>query len=416
MAINIKVTAGLDIGNGYIKGAVKTNDSKNVISIDMPSCVGVVPNPIDFPASDLNEEIANIYNQAYVKFDSPIVGGAFGDTRMYFGKRAVASGKSLEVFDIGSNVSKAEQSLSSILVLGTIASAALQGYYNEHKALPEEQLSVSAYVALALPITEFKEYKDFFAKKFMSHTHLVCFHNFEKPVRVEIKFPAVRVLAEGASAQVAIVNKGEPFMNALLADVRKHGIALDGIVAKDVLSAEGTLGIDIGEGTVNNPAFSGRKFNTDFSANINMGYGTVLENSLPALRQNKINDFSDRKALAEFLQKKPSALTRNKYNRVKQIVDNESQALVSVIVKEFTRIMNKSNGQIEVVYVYGGGATPIKDLLYPALINAAKSFAAGGDFPILYLDSSYSRYLNREGLFQLASVMSNQTAGQIQGK
>ena len=402
----MKLVAGLDIGNGYVKGSVKTSLTGNdVVGIDMPSCVGVVPNPLDFPSTDLADEVSSLYNRAYVKFDSPIVNGAFGDSRMYFGKRAVASGKTLEVFDIGSNISKAEQPLSSILVLGIVASAALQGYFKKNGKLPEEQISAEAYMALALPITEFKEFKDYFAKKFMDSSHLVCFHNFDKPVRVEVKFPSVRVLAEGASAQVAVVNKGKSFMEALLTDVRKHGILLEGIGAEDVLGAQGTLGIDIGEGTVNLPVFSNRQFNTDFSASINMGYGTVLENAIPALHQNKINDFNDRKALAEFIQKTPSALTRVKYNRVKQVVDNETRALVSVIKKSFTQVMSKSNGQIEVVYVYGGGATPVKDMLYNELIDAAKPFAAGGDFPIMYLDSSYSRYLNREGLFQLAEML-----------
>lgn len=409
MAEAIKITAGLDIGNGYVKGSVKTNLTGNTITgIDMPSCIGVVPNPLDFPSTELSDEIGNLYNRAYVKFDSPAVRGAFSDARMYFGKRAVASGKTLEVFDIGSNVSKAEQPLSSILVLGIIASAAVQAYYEKYKKLPDEQIKADAYMALALPITEFKEYKDLFAKKFMDSTHLVCFHNFDTPIRVELKFPSVKVLAEGASAQFAVVQKGEKFMDALLADVRKHGILLDGISARDVLGAEGTLGIDIGEGTVNLPVFSNKKFNTDFSASVNMGYGTVLENALPALHQNKINDFNDRKALAEFIQKTPSPLTRAKYNRVKQVVDNETMALVSVITKEFTRVMSKSNGQIEVVYVYGGGATAVKELLYQSLIEAAKPFAAGGDFPIMYLDSSYSRYLNREGLFQLAEMLAKQ--------
>lgn len=406
----IKIHAGLDIGNGYVKGRAKidTMASDKGVNIDMPSCVGVVPNPVDFPATEIADEIANIYNQAYVKFDSSIVNGAFADTRMYFGRRAVASGRSLEVFDIGSNVSKAEQSLSAILVLGIVASAALQGYYAKYNALPDEQVQAEACVALALPITEFKEFKDSFAKKFMDTTHLVCFHNFEKPVRVEITFRSVKVLAEGASAQVAIVKKGEKFMDVLIQDVRKHGIELEGITAADVLGAQGTLGIDIGEGTVNFPVFSDKKFNTDFSSNINMGYGTVLENAIPALHQNKINDFNDRKALAEFLQSKPSALTRLKYTRVKNIVDNESKALASKIVKEFTNVLSKSNGKIEICYVYGGGATPVKDVLYDALIEAGRQFAAGGDFPIMYLDSSYSRVLNREGLFQLADSMAKQ--------
>ena len=85
------------------------------------------------------------------------------------------------------------------------------------------------------------------------------------------------------------------------------------------------------------------------------------------------------------------------------VVNAESMTLVDAIVKEFTSILNKANGQIEVVYVYGGGASPLKEQLYPALIKASKSFSAGDEFPIMYLDSRYSRFLNREGLFQLAA-------------
>ena len=191
-------------------------------------------------------------------------------------------------------------------------------------------------------------------------------------------------------------------MNALLQDVRSNGVKLDGITANDILGASGTLGIDIGEGTVNFPVFTGTHFNTDFSANISKGYGTVLENSLAPL-QAANNVFHDRKSLGEFLQTAPSALKRRKYDSAMSVVNAESMTLVDAIVKEFTSILNKANGQIEVVYVYGGGASPLKEQLYPALIKASKSFSAGDEFPIMYLDSRYSRFLNREGLFQLAA-------------
>jgi len=397
----INIIAGLDIGNGYVKGATQTGTAENV-NIDIPSCVATVANPTDLAVVDVASEIEDIFNRANVTFDSPLVTGIFSTTRCYLGRRGVESGKSIMAFDIESHVSKAEQPLSAVLALSVIASAALQYYYRTNKKLPTETIQVSAKTALALPITEFKTYRDRFAEGFMKATHIVCFHNFETPVRVEIKFEKVPVLAEGASAQVAIVSKGEPFMNALLKDVRSNGIKLDGIVASDILEATGTLGIDIGEGTVNFPVFTGTMFNTDFSSNIAKGYGTVLENSLAPL-QAANNVFHDRKSLSEFLQTKPSTLKKRKFDSAMSVVNAESMMLVDAIVKEFTRILNKANGQIEVVYVYGGGASPLREQLYPALIQAAKSFSAGDEFPIMYLDSRYSRFLNREGLFQLAS-------------
>lgn len=398
----INIIAGLDIGNGYVKGATKTNKFDNV-NVDIPSCVASVANPTDLAATDVAAEIEDIFNRANVTFDSPLVTGIFATTRSYLGRRGVESGKPIAAFDIEGNVSKAEQPLSAVLVLSIIASAALQGYYKDNQALPTATIQVSSKIALALPITEYKRYRDSFSESFTKNTHIVCFHNFETPVRVEIKFEKVSVLAEGASAQVAIISKGEPFMNALLEDVRNHGIKLEGITANDILGASGTLGIDIGEGTVNFPVFTGTHFNTDFSANLSKGYGTILESSLAPL-QAANNVFHDRKSLGEFLQQKPSALKKRKYDGAIAVVNAEAMTLVDAIVKEFTRILNKANGQIEVVYVYGGGASPLKDMLYPALIQAAKGFSAGDEFPIMYLDSRYSRFLNREGLFQLAMV------------
>lgn len=396
----LNIIAGLDIGNGYVKGATKTNNLNNV-NVDIPSCVASVANPTDLAVTDVEAEINDIFNRANVTFDSPLVTGIFSTTRSYLGRRGVESGKPIASFDIESNVSKAEQPLSAVLVLSIVASAALKAYYAENKALPNETIKVSTKIALALPISEYKKYRDSFSNNFMKTSHIVCFHNFETPVRVEINFEKVSVLAEGASAQVAIVSKGEPFMDALLEDVRKQGIALSGITSKDILSASGTLGIDIGEGTVNFPVFTGTRFNTDFSANLTQGYGTVLESSLAPLLAAQ-NVFHDRKSLGEFLQTAPSALKRRKYESAKAVVTSESMTLVDAIVKEFTRILNKANGQIEVVYVYGGGASPLREQLYPALIEAAKNFSAGDEFPIMYLDSRYSRFLNREGLFQLA--------------
>lgn len=397
----IKLLAGLDIGNGYVKGQTQVEDAKR-IQFSLPSCVAAVANPTDLAAIDVKSEIDNILDRATMTYDSPLVTGIFATTRAYLGKRGVESGKPVTAFDIDNHVSKAEQPLSAVLVLSVVASVALQYYYQTNKALPTETLQVNAKLGVALPITEYKVHRDRFSENFRKHTHIVCFHNFETPVRVEIKFSEVAVTAEGASAQFAIVQRGDPFMESLLADVRSKGIKLENITASDIRNATGTLGIDIGEGTVNFPVFTNRNFNTDFSANIAMGYGTVLENSLAPL-QAANNIFHDRKSLGEFLQSAPSSLKRRKFDNAMSIVNAESMTLVDAIVKEFARILNKANGQIEVVYVYGGGAAPIKEALYPALIQTAKGFSAGDDFPIIYLDSDYSRFLNCDGLFKLVN-------------
>lgn len=399
----IKIIAGLDIGNGYVKGKTQEDGNEKSTIVDIPSCVASVANPTDLPAVDVAKEIDDIFNRATVTFDSPIVTGIFATTRSYLGRRGVESGKPINAFDIDNHVSKAEQPLSAVLVLSIVAGAALKAYYAANKKLPEETIQVESRLAVALPITEYKSHRDQYSSGFMGHSHIVCFHNFEKPVRIEIKFSNTFVAAEGASAQIAIIKQGASFIDMLLSSVRKDGIKLDGITSRDIINATGTLGIDVGEGTVNFPVFTNSSFNTDFSANIAMGYGTVLENSLAAL-QAANNIFHDRKSLGEFLSTEPSALKRRKYENAKSIVEAESMTLVDAIVKEFARVLNKANGQIEVVYVYGGGSAPIKDVLYPALVQTAKGFSAGDDFPVMYLDAKYSRFLNCDGLFKLAII------------
>ena len=50
------------------------------------------------------------------------------------------------------------------------------------------------------------------------------------------------------------------------------------------------------------------------------------------------------------------------------------------------------------VFVYGGGSGPIKEALHGQLVEKVRE-VMGGDAPIvMYLDSQYSRNLNREGL------------------
>lgn len=395
-----KIIAGLDIGNGYVKGRYKAISGTN--EIDMASCVaGLVSRPAlpDSPDSIMDD----IFNNMICNINSPLVSGA----RYYaFGTRAIGSGRSLLEFDIAAaSLSKAEQPLSSILVLGTIAGAALKNYWDKKHKLPSNVIDIEAYTALALPIDEYKEHRAQFAGKFMNSVHEVVICNFEQTVVIRITFKNVSVLAEGVSAQFAISSKGTEFAQVLLDDVRSHDAnALTGITALDVAACRNTCGIDIGEGTVNFPVISPNangvaQFNSLVSRTIQKGYGTVLEQSLPAVQSANM-PYNTRKALANFLQSPVTAFNQRKMNTVKDIVNAEAESLADDILLEVSKIL--TSGMIEIIYVYGGGATPMKDVLWDALVEKTKSFSGGDALPVLYLDSFYSRNLNREGLYQVA--------------
>lgn len=396
-----KLIAGLDIGNGYVKGKVK---SETVTNIDIASGVAYVTNTHDIktPDAELPEFMPEIFDRMDVSFETPLVPDR---NRRLFGKRGLQSGMSIEEFDVYSHISKAKQPLSAMLTLGCLAGKVLQDYYEKNKALPDTVLKATVRVSLALPISEYKKYRKVYADGYKTTAHVVEFHNFEQPVRVELSFEDVQVIAEGASAHYAIKDKGAELMDAMLADMRKMGEPLEGITAQDILSAKNTIGIDIGEGTVNFPVFQNGKFNPDASVTFDKGYGAVLNSALERL-QDQGYPFNSRKELQEFLNTPPTTLNQRRYNKICDIVIEEIVAFVNEVGMQFSKVMGRVGTFVDVVFVYGGGASPVKKELYPLLIDKAKSFG-GGDLscPILYLDSRYSRFLNREGLYIMSEKL-----------
>ena len=169
----------------------------------------------------------------------------------------------------------------------------------------------------------------------------------------------------------------------------------------EILScAENTIGVDIGEGTVNFPVFINGKVAIESSSSINKGYGSVLTNVVSELR-NTPYAFESRKDLADFMLKENLMPAQQKIKAQVQVyIDRQVNIFVRDVMKEFSNIFRKVGLRTDIVYVYGGGANAIKDYLYPSLIDACR-LDENNSLPVIYLDSSYSRDLNRNGLFDV---------------
>jgi plasmid segregation protein ParM len=116
--------------------------------------------------------------------------------------------------------------------------------------------------------------------------------------------------------------------------------------------------------------------------------------------------FDSRKKLVDWLiDSATKPLMRAKRAEAMKIVEAEINIFTEELNRKFATVLERNGAFAEVVYVYGGGASPVKIDLYPALIEKSKSFG-GGEIacPILYLDSRYSRKLNREGLYVIADT------------
>lgn len=416
---------GLDIGNGYVKGTMDAATSPFVAGytpvtehIDIPSSTMMVMRPNRLPVPDA-EAVATIsapdfYNQLDASFATDVIADSY---RRLFGARALTADGSFEEFDVIGRKSKAEQELSAVLVLGLTAARAVRAHVLTYQSVPvssaENPWPVTVDVlALALPINEFLKHRKAYAEMFTGpvgdkRTHIVTINNFETPITVALTFESVKVVAEGAPAQYAINAKGEPLMQALLADVRSRGLALEGVTAADVLAATNSIGVDIGEGTVNFPVFTSGRFNPDASMTFTKGYGSVLTDALTAMSDAGFAaGFTSRKQLAAYLNEKPTALKRAQYERVMTFVNDEIDVFCKEVALQFSRVLEKVGAMTEVVYVYGGGASAVKEALYPHLFDKAQEMSAG--LPVMYLDASYSRKLNRSGLYLVATSVLTQ--------
>lgn len=408
-ALTYHMVCGDDIGNGCVKGCIKVNDG-NLEKFDFQSvCASDTKSkkPI-VDETDIKNTINDIFNHMELSFTSPAV-LLSNNTRYLFGESALSKDFSME-FDVHSSKSKAEDDLSSMLTLGTLAGKALQTYYNENNTLPEEILNVEAIVAMALPIAEFvKGFDDVYKKKLLNAEHIVTFHNFQIPITVKITITAMEVLAEGSAAQYAISTLTSGILTTMLDQARKDGMKLDGIEAKHITEAQSTIGIDIGDGTVNFPVFTNEAFDRNRSGSINSGHGKILEEAVEDLSDNYGLDGFTRKDLSSFLNNPPAndaaPSKRQRYNIVAQVVENHENELANAIIRKLTKIKAKMP-QLDAIFVYGGGATPVKEYLYPQLIkNAVIGTNSDLMVPVIYMNSNYSRFLNREGLFTVANAI-----------
>lgn len=397
----MKCIAGLDIGNGYVKGKVSI-DGSNPILIDLPSTVSYIS------GQDLDRMPTDGYMKDFVnKLDVTFVSKGIkplDEGRVLLGKRAIHSGGSQVEFNIDNHEPKSQDSLSTMLVLGSISAICLEDLYKLGKDLFTDTIKINVSLGIALPIEDYMDYKDQYVETLMGSTHFVHVHNFEKPITVEITFDDVQVLAEGAAGQYAISDLGENFLQIALDIARESGFEIDeGYTGKVLANAENTIGIDIGEGTTNFPVFQGGDVAIEVSSSINKGYGTVLSNVVAELRNTPFA-FESRKDLADFLLEDnlmPNQMRLK--SKVMTYVEKEINIFVRDIIKEFSNIFRKVGVRTDVIYVYGGGANSVQKYLYPMLIKASE-LDSDMSVPVIYLDSQYSRDLNRNGLFEAIKI------------
>lgn len=397
---NKAIIAGQDLGNGYVKsnieGQVRVFPSIAVKQFNTSHHTAL-------GEDDVVDFMDDIINQMDLSFSSPLVQST---ERRLFGERALKSGLNLEEFDVFARTSKAEVDLSGVLSLGTLAADRLHAYFQRNGSLPASgRLKTTVDLATALPIAEHKQHAKAYREKYLNNgqAHLVTFHNFERPIQVELTFEYVYVANEGESAQYGLMLAKDDFLEMIRKEAVKRfpNGELNEITGKDLVRAKNTLGIDIGEGTIDFAVFSNGKFNNDASSTMHQGYGSVLESTLSKL-QDEGHPYKSRKELSEFIHAEPSVFTRKKWNHVKEVNQSEEHRFGDIVSSEVSKVFSRVGGFIEVIFVFGGGATPLEWSLFQKLQSRVAEFGDDNLLPIVYLDSAFSRFLNVQGLYQVA--------------
>lgn len=404
------VVAGIDLGNGYVKSGIRIENEKQMTrlfpSIAMKRYDSYIDDIIKEPDNSFTEDIINRMD---ISFVSPTVKDTM---RRSFGQSALTSGLPVEQFDVHSPVSKASVSISGVLVLGVIAAEVFDYVYNHEESFPMGgKIRANVNLATALPIDEYRQHHREYAASFLNNgdAHTVTFHNFERPVSVEIVVNEVHVANEGEAAQYGLMFADDSFLEVIEQSVEESypGGVFD-LTGTDYITAQNTLGIDIGEGTIDFAVFTDGRFNPTASSTMSQGYGNVLEQTLDTL-QREGTPYKSRKQLSELLYSERNAFNRGRIERIENVNEGHVQQFANIVADEVSKVFNRVGGFIDVIFVYGGGAGPLENALFEKINERIdQSNLMQGSLPIVYLDSGYSRYLNLQGLVALAEYLDSE--------
>lgn len=387
-----------DLGNGSIK---MTLDGDFFLA---PSVIANEPEqeitaPVEFDNADQQQQyMVNFLNQMDVTISSSVVKR---QGRFLIAQAAVDSQLPMTMFDVNDFAGKADDDLAVILTLSMIAGKRVKDAFKEGEDLTEN-LKVTVNMATALPVTEGKQagVKDNYRQKYLKQRHQVTFHNFKDPITVDITFQQVYVALEGETAQFFIKYATSGLKEALKQDLTANYPDLaNQATVDDIVQADNVLGIDIGEGTTDLVSIVNGKVNAAASMSLAKGYGNVLQQAMDVLQANQMN-FDSRAQLQNYLSSKVSTFAKKHQAKVQEYVYQQLEPFADQIIDAVSKTMRTTGAQTELVFVYGGGATPMlsQSHLREKLAAKLRNFNGGDDLPIIWINPEYAQVMNMEGL------------------
>lgn len=412
----IKVNMSNDLGYGSVKALI--NDHSYII----PSTSAIIRaqdevEPLKFERpSQLTEYMENFMDHLDLSVQSTQVKET---RRMFIGKAAIRSRLHNDNFNVNNFEGKAQTDLALILTLATIAGQAVKDAYKKINGrkrstlleLPFKELNVSVDMTTALPITEAKKpgaieaYRERFIND--GKEHIVTLHNFSQLITIHIKFQKIDIAYEGETALYKIRHANRSLASLIKKDfIKAYPELKEKVTADQLIDRSNAMIIDIGEGTTDFAVFTNRRINELASSSLKQGFGNVLEAAVANLQQNGFN-ITNRSDLQQQLNEPVSLFNVNQLKRKKQAVRDELEPFEKAIVKQFGQALHTAGSNIEIVYVLGGGATPMNELstLRNDLIEESKAQTGGIGIYVVFIDPLYAQLLNEAGLKLILDTM-----------
>lgn len=325
--------------------------------------------------------------------------------RFLIGNAAVNSQLPLRKFDINDYSGKSDSDLSLIYTLSMIAGKAVKNSYKNGEDITKP-IGTTVKMLTALPVKEGKkkEVKNNYKNRYRNATHQVTFHNFVNPITVNIKFDDVLVANEGETAALHIANNNKLVTEGLEKDLDNNFPEFkDSVTGEEIISSHNFVILDIGGGTVDIVVIRGGEVVVSASLSMTEGYDNVLDEAVAVLQDNNYN-FKDRTELKEFLEEKPSALSRRRHEAVNAIVYDQTEPFSDRIVDSVSRAISLSGAGTEEIIAVGGGSIPMNEHseLRSKLVNKLRDFSGGETVPVLFAPKEGAQYLNLKGLQDIA--------------
>lgn len=384
----IKLKVGNDNGNSEQDIII------NGVQLQQADVYGRVIGRLNLEELDQDDFIENLENNLVIG----IAGSKYVNTGEYYvGNYTLKSGATVRNTEVGAGNNKTDSEVVYLNTIGQIAAYAVKKAHKGDKTISDIEVNVD--MTTALPITQYdKREAEKFANKFMDGEHRLTVKTPQKDYYVNLKFNFVKVIPEGVTTTFALIGGVDEIYKTYNQKVRENltKVSKDSLYMEELNTAYFTkeqrriLHISIGESTTEYPITNGIAFDPNFVQGSNNGNGHAIKKALPLFNSEFRCSYS-RQMYSDVVKSSGHKFHQDTLNYLIGPLEDEAQEIYRRAVDELER----SNNEVDVIMVYGGGSILMREFLEPKLEAVARQIRS----KLLYVDKEYAVTLESKGLY-----------------